>query len=89
MFMARVLFVKTTVVISDPLLARAKRHARRTGRPLRALVEEGLRMVLSVEEERAPYRMPDRSVGNADAPNPLESLSWQDLRREIYGDGVG
>ena len=46
-------------------------------------------MVLSVEDERSPYRMPDCSVGEVGAPNPLESLSWQDLRREIYGDGVG
>lgn len=77
--------VKTTVEIAEPLLARARSHARRTGRPLRALIEEGLRLVLQVERDRKPYRLPDESVGAATGPNPLDKLSWQDLRDEIYG----
>lgn len=77
--------MKTTVEISDVLLARAKRHAKRSGKPLRALVEEGLRLVLEREPARVPYQLPDRSVGGPDGPNPLESWSWQDLRDEIYG----
>ena len=32
--------------------------------------------------------MPDRSVGKAGDPNPLEELSWQELRDEIYGNGT-
>jgi hypothetical protein len=76
--------VKTTLEIQDALLERAKRHARRLGRPLRAIVEEGLRRVL---ERSAPaaYELPDASVGNPAAVDPLEALSWQDLRGEIYG----
>ena len=77
--------MKTTVEIADSLLARARTHARRTGRPLRALIEEGLRFVLQAEPERARYRLPDRSVGVPGGANPLEKLSWQDLREEIYG----
>ena len=77
--------MKTTVEISDALLVRAKRHARSVGRPLRALIEDGLRHVLEVEPKRATYRLADRSVGEADGPNPLEAMSWQDLRDEIYG----
>ena len=38
--------MKTTLDIHDELLARAKQHARQTGRPLRAFVEEGLRGIL-------------------------------------------
>lgn len=77
--------MKTTIVIADSLLERAKRHGRRTGRSLRALVEDGLQRVLE-EERRAPeYRLPDRSVGDPGAPNPLTALTWQDLRDEIYG----
>jgi hypothetical protein len=78
--------MKTTVEISDALLARAKRHARKIGRPLRALVEEGLRRVLQDESEPTRYRLPDRSVGRAGGANPLEALSWQDLRDEIHGE---
>lgn len=78
--------MKTTLDLSDELLKRAKRHAERTGRPLRALVEAGLRLALQNESKPRPrYRLPDRSVGKAGDPNPLEELSWQDLRDEIYG----
>lgn len=77
--------MKTTVEISDALLARAKRHARREGKPLRAVVEEGLRAVLDRERVRSRYKLPDRSVGRAGGPNPLEAMSWQDLRDAIYG----
>jgi Arc/MetJ family transcription regulator len=83
--MGRLSDVKTTIEISDPLLAQARRHARRTGRTMRALVEEGLRMVLREEQQRPPYELADRAVGRKGAADPLESLSWQDLRDEIYG----
>lgn len=77
--------MKTTLDIQDELLKRAKRQARKLGKPLRALVEEGLRLAL--QEGRSPTRfvLPDRSVGDPKAENPLEALSWQDLRDEIYG----
>lgn len=78
--------MKTTIDIRDELMVRAKRYAKRTGRPLRAVVEEGLRRVLSDASRSAPYKLPDRSVGNPNATDPLESLSWQDLREEIYGE---
>jgi hypothetical protein len=78
--------VKTTLDLSDELLLRAKWQARREGRPLRALVEEGLRLALSKAEAHPPrYSLPDRSVGAPGGENPLEALSWQDLRDEIYG----
>jgi hypothetical protein len=77
--------MKTTLDLSDELLKRAKRLARRTGRPLRAVVEEGLRLALSESDSPKPYVLPDLSVGRAGDPNPLASMSWQDLRDEIYG----
>ena len=83
--MASLGLVKTTIEIHDELLARAKLHARRTGRPLRAVVEEGLRQVLSDVTTRHPYRLPDHSVGKAGGRDPLEAYSWQDLREITYG----
>jgi hypothetical protein len=67
------------------LLERARRHARRVGKPLRAIIEEGLRRVLDAEQESEHYRLPGRSVVERGGPNPLETLSWQDLRDQIYG----
>ena len=77
--------MKTTLDIQDALLERAKRHAKRVRRPLRAIVEEGLRRVLSERAAAAAYTLPDASVGDPNAADPLERLSWQDLREEIYG----
>ncbi|MDE0065740.1 MAG: type II toxin-antitoxin system VapB family antitoxin [Acidimicrobiaceae bacterium] len=76
--------MKTTLDIHDELLERAKRLAKSTGRPLRAVVEDGLRRVLS-EPEPAPYVLPDLRAGNRDVQDPLEQLSWPELRELIYG----
>ena len=42
----RIATMKTTIEIHDELLARAKQHAKATGRSLRAVIEDGLRQVL-------------------------------------------
>lgn len=76
--------MKTTLDIKDELLVGAKKLARKTGRPLRSVVEEGLRLVLSQQRETAEFKLQDCSVGDPDRPDPLELWSWQDLREEIY-----
>lgn len=78
--------MKTTVDIADNLLARAKRHAKKTHQPVRALIEEGLRLVLAADLTKPTYKMPDRSVGSVGDTNPLEQLSWNELRSSIYGE---
>ena len=77
--------MKTTLDIHDELLARAKRHARASGRPLRAVVEEGLRRVLSPAPRRG-YTLADLRSGDPHASDPLERYSWPELRELIYGD---
>ena len=77
--------MKTTLDIHDELLARAKRRARETGRPLRAVVEEGLRLVLAHPVPRSRYRLPDFRTGNPAKPDPLERHSRSELRDAIYG----
>lgn len=78
--------MKTTIDVQDALLERAKRHAARTRRPLRAVVEEGLRCVLSERSAPHTFELADASVGDPDAIDPLEAFSWQDLREQIYGE---
>lgn len=77
--------MKTTIDISDELAERARATARRSGRTLRALVEEGLRRVIDEPAEPGGYRVPDRRVGRPTDPDPLASMSWADLRDTIYG----
>ena len=84
-YMARMATMKTTLDIHDELLTRAKRHAKETGQPLRAVVEDGLRRVLVTANPRR-YKLPDLRVGDADAPDPLATYSWPELRELIYGD---
>lgn len=76
--------MKTTIEIHDELFARAKRHARQTGRSLRAVVEEGIRAVLSAAGSGRPYKLPDLSIGDPNDSDPLEAYSWQDLSEAIY-----
>ena len=83
--MARMAATKTTLDIHDELLTRAKRHAKETGRPLRAVVEDGLRRVL-VTVSPCQYKLPDLRVGDVNAPDPLATYSWPELRELIYGD---
>jgi hypothetical protein len=76
--------MKTTLDIEDNLFRRAKSEAVRRGVTLRALVEEGLGMALNAPPASG-YELPDLSVGDPDGENPLERLTWQELRQEIYG----
>jgi len=77
--------MKIALEIDDVLLSRAKDHARRTGRPLGAVVEDGLSLALSADSTHQKYTLPDLSVGNPDNSNPLEAHPWQDTRELVYG----
>lgn len=72
--------MKTTLDLHDELLVRAKRYAKEAGKPLRAVVEEGLRNILPPPVSQGKYILPDLRVGNPDASGPLEQYSW--LERE-------
>ena len=78
--------MKTAIDIHDELLARAKRHAGDTGRPLRAVVEDGLRRVLAPTDSGRRYRLSDLGMGDPRAADPLETCSWPELRELTCGD---
>ena len=78
--------MNTTIDIHEELLARAKRLARETGRPLRAVVEDGLRLVCDASAHANTYSLPELRRGNPGAPDPLAQYSWPELRELIYGD---
>lgn len=74
--------MKTTIDLSDALLREAKRRAQARGLTLRALVEEGLRLVLKQEGTTRRFRLRRATFrGRGRAP---ETESWPAVREHIY-----
>jgi hypothetical protein len=77
-----VIWVKTTIDIADGLLMEAKERAQRDRTTLRALVERGLRKVLS---EPATEQAPFEPVTCRLDPLPgVDPYDWEAIRDEIY-----
>jgi Arc/MetJ family transcription regulator len=75
--------MRTSIEIPDALLARARRVARRRKLTLRALVEEGLRHVVSQEGTPA-YRLEDRSFAGDGYAAGVAADDWEKIRELIY-----
>jgi hypothetical protein len=76
--------MKTTLEISDPLLREARKIAVRDNTTLRALVEQGLRQVVSEKKKDKPFRLRDASFkGNGLHPD-VANLSWDEIRDLVY-----
>ncbi len=82
--------MKTTIEVSDDLLARSRAVARQEGTSLRALMEEGLRLALKARETREsePFHMltfggDDEAAGRTPE---FRDASWEPIRDEIYGE---
>ncbi len=89
MTMGYITCMKTTVDIADGLFERAKAHSKATGRPLRALLEEGLRIVLDKPAPVKPYRLrDDLAVGPrwkpGNPPHPFASLTPNQITELVY-----
>lgn len=78
--------VKTTVDIADSLLAEAKELAARRHTTIRALVEDGLRRVLTDGEVSEPFRLRDASVGGSGPRPEFQAANHDDWLRVVYGD---
>ncbi len=77
--------MKTTLDINDTVLAEARKVARREGTTLRALVEQGLRRILSEKKTPGPvFRLRDASVGGNGLRPELRDAGWDRIRELIY-----
>lgn len=77
--------MKTTVQISDVLLADVHKIAAKRKTTFKALVDEGLRHIVESEQnEKTQLKLKDFSYGDPNAPWPLEGKSWEEIRTIIY-----
>lgn len=76
--------MKTTIEIPDPVFAEAKRLAQREKSTLRALVEEGLRLVLERRGDEERFRLRDASVDGQGLRPELRGASWDEIRGLAY-----
>jgi hypothetical protein len=79
--------MKTTIEIADPLLKEAKKAAAREGTTLRALVERGLRHVVTEKKKRRrTFKMPTFDGGglNPEFRKADGTEDWEKIYEEIY-----
>ena len=76
--------MKTTVDISDSLLAEAKRVATRKRTTVRALIEHGLRRVLAEHKRTTSFRLRKVTFKGRGLHPPLEAGAWERIRDLAY-----
>ncbi len=75
--------MKTTIEVSDALFNSAKELAQQKQTTLRALIEQGLRLVLADAQSRIKpaFKLKNASVGG-DAPLISDPRQWQQFEEE-------
>jgi predicted transcriptional regulator len=79
--------MKTTVDISDDLLRRSQRIAKNEHTTLRAILEEGIRLVLKTRQAKrqAVFKFP--TFGEGGLSDEFRHAGWNQVRDAIYRDG--
>ncbi len=76
--------MKTTIDIADPILREARKLANREGTTLRALVEQGLRHVISERNQKQPFRLRLITSGGRGLRPELQDAGWDEIRDLSY-----
>lgn len=80
--------MKTTVEISDALLDEARKVAAREGTTVKALIEQGLRHVLSQRKRSRTFRLRKATFKGRGLSAEAKGAGWDRLR-EIAYEGRG
>jgi hypothetical protein len=72
--------MKTTIELSDGLLAEARRVARREGLTLKALLELGLRRAIDDRKSRRTFKLRDASVPGKGLTREARAVGWHGIR---------
>ena len=78
--------MKTTIDITDGLLAEAKKVAARKHTTVRALVEDGLRLVLEREQQADAFTLRDGSVAGRGLRPAAQRAGHDAWLEAVYGD---
>jgi predicted transcriptional regulator len=77
--------MKITIEIADDLFERAQRLAQKERTTLRALTEEGLRMLLKDWEPDKPKKLPALVTFQGEGlTDEFKTAPWEKIRDEIY-----
>lgn len=76
--------MKTTIELADALLDEARKLARREGTTVRALVEQGLRLVIAQRRRGRSFKLRDLSFAGDGLRPELEGAAWDRLRELAY-----
>jgi len=76
--------MKTTVEISNSLLEEARKLAAREGTTVRALVEEGLRRIVSERKRPASFHLRKVTFKGNGLHSHLAGASWDQIRDIAY-----
>lgn len=77
--------MKTTIEISDSLLAEARSVASREGVTMRELVEQGLQQVLRQRRRPVAFKLRKASFKGKGLSESARKLNWDQLRELSYG----
>lgn len=76
--------MKTTVDIPQSLLDEAKKLAANHRTTVKALVEEGLRHVISEHQRSGGFRLRRPTFKGEGLQPGMEGASWEGLREQVY-----
>jgi len=76
--------MKTTIQIPDSLFEEARKLAHAEHTTMKALVEEGLRRILSERQRRGKFRLRKASFKGKGLQPHVAGASWDQVREQIY-----
>jgi hypothetical protein len=76
--------MKTTIDIADALLSEARRVAARHGTTVKALVEQGLRQVLSERKRGAAFKLRKATFKGRGLQPGVKEATWEKIRELAY-----
>ena len=76
--------MKTTIEISDDLLARSRRLLKQQGGTLRALLEEGLALALKERAHKGKPAITPVTFAGRGLQAPMRGHTWEQVRDTIY-----